>query len=198
MLSHFLILCLRMYDFPVSQAYKNRRTTTQFAHPVQPRGTWASQTYPSSASLLQKSLQLAQHLASSHGLITTLMFQQPPRSTATVFSNTARGSWHYPTPQAAHILTAKASRSAWRLWGWVVNCCEICLSGGNKLRQGKTVLGTLIFSSNPSVQGKICSGLLGQTLMSLQCSIYMAKKIINYSVFIDFTLLCHPYLENSN
>lgn len=34
--------------------------------------------------------------------------------------------------------------------------------------------------------------------MSLQCSIYMAKKIINYSVFIDFTLLCHPYLENSN
>lgn len=42
MLSHFLILCLWMYDFPVSQAYKNRRTTTQFAHPVQPRGMWAS------------------------------------------------------------------------------------------------------------------------------------------------------------
>lgn len=40
MLSHFLVLCLRMYDFPVTQAYKNRKTTAQFAHPVQPRGMW--------------------------------------------------------------------------------------------------------------------------------------------------------------
>lgn len=34
----------------------------------------------------------------------------------------------------------------------------------------------LILSNNPSVQGNICSGLLVQTLISPQCSIYMAKN----------------------
>lgn len=145
---------------------------------------------PNSTDLPWRVPQLGQHLAREH--CSCLQHTAVDLSPCWCSGGHQKAQpWHFQTQYVEHgiilpcrlcnMLTVKSRSVAWRLWGWVANCCEICLEEINYDRKQLCFEHTDVFKQPISTNQDL--RLLLQTPM-LQYSICMRKKKNLFSLIL--------------